>query len=49
MKTDKQLEEKQKLGKELWHAIKRNDLELAEQCIRLKADVNYSRARKLND
>jgi hypothetical protein len=27
----------------LWHAIKRNDLDLAEQCIRLKADVNYSR------
>ena len=27
----------------LWGAIKRNDLDLAEQCIRLKADVNYSR------
>ena len=26
----------------LWDAIKRNDLDLAEQCIRLKADVNYS-------
>jgi hypothetical protein len=28
---------------ELWHAIERNDLDLAEECIRLKADVNYFR------
>ena len=49
MKTDKQLEEKQKLGKQLVDAIDRKDLYLAKRCIRLKADVNYSSARKLND
>ena len=30
------------LFQRLWNAIEGNDVGLAEQCIRLKADVNYA-------
>jgi len=34
------------LFQRLWDAIKGNDLDLAERCIRLKADVNYTRTEE---
>ena len=41
METDDKLEQKQTLDKRLWDAINENNLDLAEECIRLKVDVNY--------
>ena len=46
MEKDNQLELRHKLGDRLWCSIEGNDLDLAKQCIKLKADVNYIRKHR---